>query len=526
MKSTSPTSGSTGGGTADSGPPPFLTLSGITKHFGGPRPAVDDVTLSFRRGEIHAVVGENGAGKSTLMNILFGLHQPDAGGILIDGREAVHRAPRDAIANGIGMVHQHFRLVGRFTVAENIRLAALPDRRRALRRAAGVAALGRGFGLPIDPDAVVGELPLALQQRVEILKALVNRADLLVLDEPTTILTPGEGEALYDSLARLAASGCAVAVVTHHLSEVLAHADRVSVIRHGRLVSTGPAGGRTRDALVGDVVGRAVDVDSPLLPSSPAGDEALRLDGIALAPRLSSSGLKDLSLKVACGEVVGVAGVEGNGQRELFEVLTGLARPESGRMVLGGRPIGPDGIGLALVGAVPEDRHHEGLVMDLPIAANLILDRIDAAPFSRAGWLNAGAIAREAVRLAAAFDIRGDGVGSTPRALSGGNQQKVVLARALGRAVPLVVVHQPTRGLDVLASEEVLKRLRAAADAGRAVVAISSNLQELMRLCDRIVVLLAGRITGTLSRSEVSLERLGALMTGGGDAGIPAETRS
>uniref|UniRef100_UPI002FE1B9D7 ABC transporter ATP-binding protein n=1 Tax=Pseudoxanthobacter sp. TaxID=1925742 RepID=UPI002FE1B9D7 len=421
---------------------------------------------------------------------------------------------------------QHFRLVPRFTVAENIRLAALPARRRALRRRSDIAAFAQHCGLPVDPDAVTGELPLAMQQRVEILKALVNRADLLVLDEPTTILTPAEAETLYASLRRLAGGGTAVAVVTHHLSEVMAHADRVSVIRLGRLISTGPLAGRSREDLIGDIVGRTLNVDAPFLPARAPGAPALVARGLTIAPRPSSSGLQDFSLEVAAGEVVGIAGVEGNGQRELFEVLTGLARPQAGRLTLGGHPLGAGHVDPAQVGAVPEDRHHEGLVMDLSIAANMVLPRVGQRPFSRFGWLARRAIGAEAARLAESFDVRNGGLSLTPRTLSGGNQQKIVLARALGDAAPLVVVHQPTRGLDVLASEDVLRRLRASADAGRAVVAISSNLSELMRLCDRIVVLLAGRITGTLSRAEATPERLGALLTGSlPPAAAPQEAR-
>ncbi len=493
---------------------PFLALTAVTKSFVPGFPVLQDVSLGFRKGEVHAILGENGAGKSTLLNILFGMHQADAGGILLAGREVVHHSPADAIANRIGMVHQHFKLVRSFTVAENLRLAAPPAIRPSLRRHADIARLAKGFGLDIDPRAVVASLPLSMQQRVEILKALINQAELILFDEPTTILNPAEIEAFYAVLRQIAAEGRAVVVVTHHLNEVIAHAQHASVIRRGQLISSGPVAGRAREDFVREMVGHEVDLSAPL-PNSGLGRGAaeLSLRDVTLAPTPSSSGLKHMSLDVHAGEVVGIAGVEGNGQRELFDIVAGLRRPDAGsvqarRQHADGRPV---------AGLVPEDRHQEGLVLDLPVSVNLLLNKIGEAPYARGGRLMHGKITAQAERMRADSDVRARSVHVTPRILSGGNQQKIVLARALNEDAAIVVVYQPTRGLDVAASEEVLRRLRAAANAGKAVLFISSNLDEIMRISDRIVIFYAGQAVGEVGR-DASRAAVGALMTGGAHA--------
>lgn len=492
---------------------PFLELTGITKSFVPGQPVLDNVSIGFRRGEIHAILGENGAGKSTLLNILFGMHQPEMGGILLDGKEVVHRSPADAIAHRIGMVHQHFKLVPSFTVAENLRLAAPAAVRPSVARNADIARLAESFGLGIDPRAIVSTLPLPLQQRVEILKALINQAELILFDEPTTILNPAEIDAFYAVLRQIAAEGRAVAVVTHHLNEVVDHADRATVIRRGRLISSGPIAGRAREDLVAEMVGHAVDLASPLGPAAPdaRGAAELSLESVSVAPTPSSSGLRDLSLTLHGGEILGIAGVEGNGQRELFELVAGLIRPDQGR--INARRSHPDGRPIA--GLVPEDRHREGLVLDLPIALNLLLNKIGEAPYARHGRLIHDAINAEAETMRAASDVRASSIRATPRTLSGGNQQKIVLARAMNEDAAIVAVYQPTRGLDVAASEEILRRLRAAADRGRAVLLISSNLDEIMRLSDRIIIFYAGRAVGEVGR-DASREAVGALMTGAG----------
>ncbi|MDX3928499.1 MAG: ABC transporter ATP-binding protein [Shinella sp.] len=494
---------------------PYVELTGVSKSFSPGHPVLENISLAFRRGEIHAVVGENGAGKSTLLNILFGMHQPDTGGILLEGRQVIHKSPADAIANRIGMVHQHFKLVASFTVAENLRLCAPPPIRKMLRRDADIARIAESYGLPVDPSAVVSTLPLSLQQRVEILKALINKAELILFDEPTTILNPAEIGSFYAVCRQIAAQGRAVVVVTHHLEEVLANATQVSVIRRGRLIGSTPVGKRTRSDLVRDIVGRDIDLTSPIARAAGhSGQIELRMDCVDVAPTESSSGLRDASLILHAGEIVGVAGVEGNGQRELFEVLAGLRKPNSG--TLEARMVHPDG--RVAAGLVPEDRHHEGLVLDLPISLNLLLNRFGKPPFTRHGRLIHSEIAVAAEDLRARADVRTRSVNITPRTLSGGNQQKIVLARALNDEAPVVIAYQPTRGLDVAASQEVLTRLRHAANRGKAVVIISSNLDEIMRISDRIVVLFSGQIAGDVPAST-SREVIGELMTLGARTG-------
>jgi simple sugar transport system ATP-binding protein len=498
------------------GPDALLGLTGVSKSFVPGHPVLENVSVSFRRGEVHAVLGENGAGKSTMLNIVFGLHQPDEGGLLIQGRQVIHRTPSDAIANGIGMVHQHFKLVPSFTAGENLRLAATPAARRHFARDADIARLAESYGLSIPVDVPVARLPLALQQRVEIVKALANEAALILFDEPTTILGPEEIAGFYAVLRRLAADGRGIVVVTHHLAEVLDYADCVTVIRHGRVVSSGSVAGKKRADLVRDIVGRSLELE-PLGAGQgrTAGAVAARLEGVSVAARPSSAGLHDVSLDLRQGEVVGIAGVEGNGQRELFDVLAGLMPPERGTLTwLPPSAASSTPARGAVPGLVPEDRHREGLVLDLPISLNLLLDRIGESAYSTsAGWLRRDAIDTRARAMCTEADVRTRSVDQTPRTLSGGNQQKIVLARALAGHPPAVVAHQPTRGLDFAASEEMLRRMRAAAEAGRAVLVISSNLDELLRISDRIVVLYGGRIVGTLSQ-PVDRERLGALMTG------------
>ena len=491
---------------------PFVELTGVSKSFVPGHPVLEDVSLAFRRGEVHAILGENGAGKSTLLNILFGMHQPDTGGILLEGRQVIHKSPADAIANRIGMVHQHFKLIPSFTVAENLRLAAPPAIRKTLKRDKDIERIAEDFGLPVDPTAIVSTLPLSLQQRVEILKALINKAELILFDEPTTILNPAEIAAFYAVLRQIAAQGRAVILVTHHLEEVLDYAEHASVIRRGKLISSGPVGNRQRSDLVREMVGKDVDLVTPLERLGDAdGEVQLRLDGVSVEASQSSSGLRNASLSLRAGEVVGVAGVEGNGQRELFELLAGLRQPDSG--TVHARKTHADG--RAVAGLVPEDRHHEGLVLDLPVSINLLLNKIGETPYARGGRLIHGEIDAKAEQMRQEADVRTRSIHVTPRTLSGGNQQKIVLARAMNEDAPTVIVYQPTRGLDVAASEDVLKRLRLAANKGKAVLIISSNLDEIIRISDRIVVLYAGQTVGEVT-STTSREQIGDLMTGGG----------
>jgi simple sugar transport system ATP-binding protein len=486
---------------------PLIELDHVSKRYPNGFLALEKVCLSLFPGEIHALLGENGAGKSTLMNILYGVHEPSEGGVLMGGRQVIHRRPADAIANGIGMVHQHFKLVAPFSVAENLALVARGDRRKAFRRHADIRAFMQPYGVDLDPAAIVGHLPLALQQRVEILKALVNDTRVLLLDEPSTILTPAEITALYATLRRICASGTAVAVVTHNVDEVLANADRYTILRRGKTNGSGLTHSCTPDELVERIVGRAVSSGTRLGQHRSGGAEQMRLSNIQLRPGSGSPGLHDINLELAAGEVVGVAGVEGNGQSELFAILAGELQPEGGEVVRSS-----DNVTLALV---PQDRHHEGLSLDLPVSHNLLYPEIMRGVYRRAGLLDHKAIATRAVEMIAQSDIRTHSHASPARSLSGGNQQKIVVARALAQDASIIVVYQPTRGLDMAAAEAVLMRLAEAADAGTTVIIISSNIEELIRVSDRIVVMNGGRITGAVAGDEMSIERIGTLMTSG-----------
>lgn len=486
---------------------PVIELDHVSKRYPNGFVALEKVCLSFYPGEIHALLGENGAGKSTLMNILYGVHEPTEGGVLMNGRQVIHRRPADAIANGIGMVHQHFKLVAPFTVAENLALVARGDRRKAFRRHADIRAFIEAFGIELDPNAVVGHLPLALQQRVEILKALVNDTRVLLLDEPSTILTPGEISALYDTVRRICEKGTAVAVVTHNVDEVLANADRYTILRRGKTNGTGLTNACTPGELVEKIVGRAIASGTRLGSTRRAGEERMRISAVNLRPANGSPGLNDINLALREREVIGVAGVEGNGQTELFELLASQRQPDSGDITRSA----PD----VTVALVPQDRHHEGLSLDLPVSHNLLYPKIMQGEYRRLGLLNHAAIAARAREMIARSDIRTHSHATLARSLSGGNQQKIVVARAMAESASIIVVYQPTRGLDMAAAEAVLTRLADAADAGTTVIVISSNIEELIRVSDRIVVMNGGRITGEVAGDEMSIDRIGTLMTSG-----------
>jgi len=498
---------------------PLLELRGITKRFPGVV-ANDDVDFDLRRGEIHALLGENGAGKSTLMNILYGLYSPDAGEILLAGERIKLGSTRAAIEHGIGMVHQHFMLVPVLTVAENIVLALEPrqagvllDRAAAHRR---VAELSARRGLAVDPAARVDQITVGQQQRVEILKALYRGADILILDEPTAVLTPQETRDLFDVLRVLRDRGTSIVFITHKLNEVLEIADRITVLRRGRVVDTIPGGGATEEGLARMMVGREVLLRLEKRPAEPAAP-LLQVEHLEVSDDRGLPAVRDVSFDVLGGEIVGLAGVDANGQRELIEAIAGLRAVRTGRVVVAGRDVTHAGVrerlehGLALI---HEDRHRRGLVLPFTLAENLALRDYRRPPSSRHGVLDPRAMVRRALRLLREFDVRG-GTTSTPAgALSGGNQQKVVLARELGDEPKVLVAAQPTRGLDVGAIEFVHRRLVAQRDAGRAVLLVSLELDEILSLSDRVLVVYEGRIVGEYPPTA-SEDELGLAMTGG-----------
>jgi simple sugar transport system ATP-binding protein len=502
-----------------------LELKGITKRYGN-LVANDRIDLAVQPGQIHALLGENGAGKTTLMNTLYGLQQPDEGEILIDGKAVTFRSPKDAINAGIGMVHQHFMLVPVFTVAENVtlgvertRLLGLLDRRRTRRE---VLELSARFGLDVDPDAYVENLPVGVQQRVEIVKALLREASVLILDEPTSVLTPGETQGLFRIMRELRAGGRSIVFISHKLKEVQAIADTITVIRRGRVVGERPPAASDAE-LASLMVGRPVELKVHKSPAKPA---AVVLDTVDLVVHddHGQAAVNGVSLQVRAGEIVGVAGVQGNGQSELCAALLGLRPAAGGSVRLGDRDIThatPRQRLRAGVGYIPEDRQEDGLVADFSVADNLVLDVYNRPPFAKGAALNLAAIRTTAQSRVEQFDIRTTSIATATGTLSGGNQQKVILAREIGRDLSLLVASQPTRGLDVGSIEFVHRRIVAERDQGVAVLIISSELDEIYVLADRIVVMYEGRITG-IRPPTVPVEELGLLMAGAG--GVSAET--
>jgi general nucleoside transport system ATP-binding protein len=498
---------------------PLLELRGITKRFPGVV-ANDRVDFDLRQGEVHALLGENGAGKTTLMNVLYGLYRPDEGEILIGGKAASFHSAKDAIAHGVGMVHQHFMLIPVMTVAENIVLAAEPTKSGVLldysAATQGVNDLARAFGFAIDAEARVQDIGVGQQQRVEILKALYRRADILILDEPTAVLTPQEASELFEILRSLTREGMSVVFISHKLKEVLEIADRITVLRRGKKVDTVPREGATEAGLARMMVGREVLLRVEKKPAT-TGDPLLEVGDLHAFDDRGLEKVRGVSLAVRAGEIVGIAGVDGNGQSELVEVLSGLRRTATGRVVVGGRDVTGWGARKIIdfgVGHIPEDRQRRGLVLDFTLAENLALHDFDNEPNSRFGWLFPQRLVRWARPLLERFDVRGGGPLTRASALSGGNQQKVVLAREIGRDPRVLFAAQPTRGLDVGAIEFVHRQLIEARDRGKAVLLVSLELEEILSLSDRILVIYEGRIVGEYS-PDVSEEELGIAMTGG-----------
>jgi general nucleoside transport system ATP-binding protein len=496
---------------------PALELRGITKRFGD-LVANDGIGFDVRRGEVHALLGENGAGKTTVMRIAYGLTQGDAGQILVDGEPRAIRSPRHAIDAGIGMVTQHFALVRPMTVAENLALGRSRtlrlDLAEARRRAADAS---ERFGIRVDPAARVDALSVGQQQRVEILKALSRDCRILILDEPTAVLVPDEVNALFATLRSLVADGLSVVFISHKLAEVRAISDRVSVLRRGKLVGTTPGSTDERE-LAGMMVGRSTfgierSTDAP----APSGEPILRIRGLHASGANELSALADLSLDVGSGEILGVAGVSGNGQTELVEVLSGMRRPTGGSVSVDDVELAgadPARMMRARVGRIPEDRH-ASLIGDLSVAYNLVLERLD--DFRRGGRIDERRVREHADELIRRFDIRA-GPDDPVATLSGGNIQKVLLARVLSRDPRVIVVSQPTRGLDVGATEYVRSQLLARRAEGAAILLVSEDLDELLALSDRLLVLYEGRIVGQTSVSDADAEQLGMLMAGRGRA--------
>ena len=495
-------------------------MRGITKRFPG-IVANDRVNFDLRRGEVHAVLGENGAGKSTLMNVLYGLYQPDEGEILLNGKPVTFTSAKDAIGRGIGMVHQHFMLIPVMTVAENIVLANEPtregvlyDRETAERR---VAELSRTYKLAIDPQAKVRNISVGQEQRVEILKALYRAADVLILDEPTAVLTPQEASELFQILRALVREGMSVIFISHKLNEVLEIADRITVLRRGKTIDTVPREGATEAGLARMMVGREVLLRVEKTQAAQDGDVLLEIDGLNVLDDRGLPVVKDVSLSVRAGEIVGIAGVDGNGQSELIEAVTGLRKRESGRIVIGGheveRPTARRMLDAGL-GHIPEDRQRRGLVLEFTIAENTQLHDYNRQPVSHYGWLFPKRFVEQARRLIQEFDIRGGGPATKASALSGGNQQKVVAAREIARDPKVLIAAQPTRGLDVGAIEYLHRRIVEERDEGRGILLVSLELEEILSLSDRILVIYEGEIVGEhgadASEEEIGMEMLGA----------------
>ncbi len=498
----------------------ILELRGIRKEFPGVV-ANDDVDLDIRRGEVHALLGENGAGKSTLMNILYGLYRPDAGEIRLHGQPVSFGSARDAIQAGIGMVHQHFMLIPVMTVAENIVLGVEPrdrlllDERTAERR---VRELSKRFGLLVEPAALVSEITVGQEQRVEILKALYRGAEILILDEPTAVLTPQEARELFGIIRSLQEDGKSIIFISHKLNEVLEIADRITVLRRGKKIETVPCEGATETSLARAMVGREVLLSVEKEPAKP-GEVLLTVDDLHVRDERGIEKVRGVSLEVRAGEIVGVAGVDGNGQTELVEAITGLRKIESGRVLVAGRELRDASARQMLdagVGHIPEDRQRRGLVLEFTIAENIALHDYAKPPDARFGWLFPLRLVERARRLIKEFDVRGGGPLTPAGGLSGGNQQKVVVAREIARDPKVLIAAQPTRGLDVGAIEYLHRRIVAERDEGRAVLLVSLELEEILSLSDRILVIYEGELVGEHA-GEVDEEALGLEMLGGGE---------
>ena len=492
----------------------------ITKEFPGIK-ANDDVTLQLRKGEIHALLGENGAGKSTLMSVLFGLYQPEKGVIKKNGKEVKIQNPNDANALGIGMVHQHFKLVECFTVLDNIILGVEDTRHGFLQKDAArkkVMQLSEKYGLKVDPDALVSDISVGMQQRVEILKMLYRDNEILIFDEPTAVLTPQEIDELMEIMRGFKAEGKSILFITHKLNEIMAVADRCTVLQKGRGIGTVDIANTTKEELSRMMVGRDVQFAVDKAPCKP-GKTILEVDGLVVPSKVhKNNAVRSVSFKVNAGEIVCVAGIEGNGQTELIYGLTGLEKVTGGTVKLNGKDIthapirerSKDGMS-----HIPEDRHKHGLVLDYTVADNMVLQRYWQPEFQNHGFIKKSAVMDYAERLIKQYDVRsGQGPITIARSMSGGNQQKAIIAREVDKDPDLLVAVQPTRGLDVGAIEYIHKQIVAERDKGKAVLLVSLELDEVMNLSDRILVMYGGEIVGEFDPKTTTVEELGLYMAG------------
>ncbi len=492
----------------------------ITKRFPG-IVANDDITLQLKPGEIHALLGENGAGKSTLMSVLFGLYQPEEGIIKKDGVEVTIRNPNDATALHIGMVHQHFKLVECFSVLDNIILGIEPTKAGFLRKAEArekVMALSEKYGLHVDPDALIEDITVGMQQRTEILKMLYRDNEILIFDEPTAVLTPQEIDELMEIMRGLAKEGKSILFISHKLNEIMSVADRCSVLRKGKYIGTVEVANTTKEELSRMMVGRDVEFVVHKDPAKPT-DVVLDVENITVASKMhSNNAVKNVSFKVRRGEIVCIAGIDGNGQTELVYGLTGLEPLKSGRVILNGEDITKAPIRKRSVmgmSHIPEDRHKHGLVLDYPLEYNLVLQRYFEPEFTKCGFLRKANIRSYAERLIEQYDVRsGQGAITMARSMSGGNQQKAIVAREIDKDPELLIAVQPTRGLDVGAIEYIHKQIVAHRDSGKAVLLVSLELEEVMSLSDRILVMYEGEIVGELDPKTTTVEELGLYMAG------------
>jgi ABC-type uncharacterized transport system ATPase subunit len=499
--------------------PPVLELHGITKRFPGVL-ANDHIDLTLNQGEILALLGENGAGKTTLMNVLYGLYQPDEGEIIVKGQRISVHSPNDAIAAGVGMVHQHFMLVPVLTVTENVMLGVetlrggvFLDRKAASQR---IREISTQYGLPVDPDAHIQDLPVGLQQRVEIIKLLYRHADILILDEPTAVLTPQEADDLFKVVRSLVQQGKSIIFITHKLREVLAVADRINVLRLGKVVGAADPKSATETELASLMVGRKVDLKVHRTPAKP-GAAVLSVTDLRVLDDHENSAVDGVSFEVRAGEIMGVAGVQGNGQTELVEALTGMRKSLAGRIVINGQDVShgnPRQITELGTAHVPEDRQRDGLVLSYPLTDNLVLNTYYLAPYARGIILQQSEIDKAATSRVQQFDVRTPGIRTSAGSLSGGNQQKVIIAREFSRPIKLLVASQPTRGLDVGSIEYIHARIIEKRDAGCAVLVVSPELDEILALSDRIAVMYRGRVAAIVDSAHATKEYLGLLMAG------------